>query len=150
MMPGEAIVLAAALIIAAIVSAWYLARTLHAVRYDATHARHARHALADPADVGDPDGTRYVAELHHEPDDADWWDQEPPPQRTPEPEDFRATRWVPPPQTVMARVLDRLRDVPPPPRLDDTAPIPHAVGTWGKTPAQIADELAEKYLAAPR
>ena len=148
MSPREAVVLAAVLIIACIAGIHYLARTLHAIRDDAAHARHARHALADPADVTDPDGTRYVEELHHEPDDADWWDQEPPPQRTPEP--VTARRWVPPLDTAaLARTRDALLGRPKP-RLDDTAPIPHAVGTWGKTPAQIADELAEKYLAAPR
>lgn len=34
------------------------------------------------------------------------------------------------------------------PAIDNTGQLPAAVCTWGKTPAELADELAAKYLTA--
>ena len=91
-----------------------------------------RHAapFADPADVTDPDGAQFVHELHHEP-----------------------RKWEPP---LAIDGLDRLlralrawpKDTKPDPA--DTGPIPHAVGTWGKTVTQLLDEMQAKYLDVKR
>jgi hypothetical protein len=101
------------------------------------HGRHARHAraFADPADATDPDGEQFIAELHHEPL----------------------------PLGVLARVRDKLRELDTVPRFhsapgceeapadpDVTVRLPHAVGTWGKTPHELADELARRYLEVTR
>ena len=87
----------------------------------ARYHRTAKHAFADP------DGEQFTAALASPP---------PPPSR--------ATL------ADLVRVRDRLLELPPGPRPDDTRPIPHAVGTWGKTVTQQVDDMARKYLAAPR
>lgn len=50
---------------------------------------------------------------------------------------------------MLAKVRDGLLRIPAP-RLDDTQPIPHAVGTWGKSAHDLADELARRYLEVTR
>ena len=114
MNPAAAIALAAVLIIAAI-WATYLAAT-----WEKPHGQHAR-AFTDPADVTDPDGAQFIAELHHEPL----------------------------PLSVLARVRDGLLRMPGR-QLDDTGPIPHAVGTWGMTVTQVLDELEATYMEVKR
>jgi hypothetical protein len=82
------------------------------------HERYeARHAFPDPDGDADPDGEQFAGRLRG---------------------------GTPPPLPAAGR-LPELPPVPAP-RLDDTGEIPHAVGTWGKTPAQITDELAARYL----
>jgi hypothetical protein len=121
------------------------------------HARphEGRHELADPADRTDPDGDAYVAQLRgagrlpYITDEADHWDEPAPSGRV---EVLRA----PPPlircDTSPAAVADlyaALRDWEPDeddPAIDDTGRQPIAVCTWGKTAAELADELAARYL----
>jgi hypothetical protein len=116
-----AIPLAAVLIIAAIWATWFLAE----------HEYSGRHAFADPADVADPDGERYVAELHREP-----------------------RQWEPPLDGPgLDRLLRALKAWQRPALIGDpadTAPIPHAMGTWGKTVTQLVDEMEAAYLDVKR
>jgi hypothetical protein len=103
--------------------------------------RRAAAPFADAADRTDPDGDAYVAELRgagrlpyvpgeaHEPGA---WDTSP---------------------AAVASLYAALQDwavTPAPdeddPDIDDTGRIPHAVGTWGKPAAAVADELAARYL----
>ena len=116
-----AVPLAAVMIIAAIVACYLLARL-----QENPHGRHAR-PFADPADVTDPDGMQFLAELHHE-DPPGGYDNSP---------------------AAAARLLGALRGWAPR-RPDDTAPIPHAVGTWGKTVTQLLDEMEAEYLDVKR
>jgi hypothetical protein len=69
------------------------------------------------------------------------------------------TEWAGPVDaTTLARVRERLLAslnirtpvVLPPGPADDTRPLPHAVGTWGKTVTQLVDEMAAEYLEVKR
>ena len=97
--------------------------------YEPRH--HARRAFADPADVTDPDGEQYIAELHHEPHPyllASAWDTSP---------------------GAMAALRDALQELcvsEAPSAAGDTGQIMHAVGTWGMTAPELADQLAAEYL----
>ena len=104
--------------------------------YEPRH--HARRAFADPADVTEPDGEQYIAELHHE-------------------RAHPCISWRPPWDTSPGRGMAALRR-----RAaqelcagrhrravhaaDDTGQIMHAVGTWGMTAPELADQLAAEYL----
>lgn len=143
------------------------------------HARHPEPVpFADPADTSDPDGAGYVGQLTEPPagpawpdedePDAGWWAQHAPP---PAVEvltgpDRRIAQTAQLTLGVLERVRDRLLEIPPDgttatftpapgvtmPASDDpdtTGVQPHAVTTWGKTAAALAEELAAKYLAAP-
>ena len=116
-----AVTIAAVMIIAAILAIL----AVSTARQDA-HGRHAR-GFADPADVTDPDGARFLAELHRE-DPPGGYDNSP---------------------AATARLLGALRGWAVR-RPDDTAPIPHAVGTWGKTVTEMLDELQAKYMEVKR
>lgn len=123
-----AVVLAAVLIIAAIAAAVALARLRDKARYS------PRHVFADPADRTDPDGARYIGQLTAAPE-----------LRTP-------PAWHARPSTDLLRqVLDGLRGLPPrTAALTDTRPQPALIAWGGKTPGQLADELAAEHFGTKR
>ena len=127
----------------------------------------------EPGEADQQDGPDYDTSYDHpgwEPDAdyEDWRDQPPPRMPTGRPNyqpgDFlpdaaRIVQTSELTRNVLGQVLDGLRKLDTVPRFlpapgcedpdgepDDTIAIPHAVGTWGKTPAQLADELEAEYL----
>ena len=147
-----AITVCAVLIIAAITGLY-----LVTVRPEGAHSRYVLRRqrprpLADPADVTDPDGTQFVAGLHHE----DIWT------RTITLPAFRP-HCLPGCDRLDGHdgrdigacmrggaVLYALRPSGAAPRPDDTAPLPHAVGTWGMPRDELLDKLARQYLEVTR
>lgn len=91
--------------------------------------------FADPRDATDPDGEDYVRALGSLGAD---------------PRHRVSIRCEAPALETLARVHARLLglavDDTRGPAGDDTRHDLHAVATWGKTPAQLADELAARYL----
>ncbi len=96
-----------------------------------------REDFADPADTADPDGTAFLAALHHEPV-------------------WTATFTLPagdrPPAAsvfaTLARVRDGLLRLPPAPGPDDTAPLPVVLcELGGETVDQFVDRLFSEAAA---
>lgn len=114
--------------------------------------RHVNAPFADPADTADPDGERFIAQLNA----SDIWTHT-----------IRLADPAADNLALLATVAEKLRGLPPAqpvagrpivrpagPAFDpsvpkfrpmETQPIPHAVGTWGMTAPDLADELARKY-----
>lgn len=130
-----AIAVCAVLIIATITGLYYEWRARDRGPYEPRHV--TRRALADPRDITDPDGTRFVAELHQE---------------APGP-------FIPFGGTLDAGELARLREafaaaqhrpgrlamLPPDPPPADTAPLPVAVCELGMPTEDYIDALFAKY-----
>ena len=141
-----------ALVIGGVFALAIIAITVYAIvteRGDVARHRHSpRHShraapFADPADHADPDGTGYVGQLldarqlaaaDHDDQAGDWWDQAPPPPPAPA---WEATAPCPECHHCICGCD---------PHIDTTGVQPHAVLTWGATPAQITDQLAQEYL----
>lgn len=132
--------------------------------------------FADPADDTDPDGAGYVGQLLDPPPgdppwldedelDAGWWAQSAPPGAVEilTGPDRRITQTGELTVSVLERVREGLLGVPPDgtsasfmPAAGVTMPVsddpdttgvqPAAVRTWGKDAAELADELAARYL----
>jgi hypothetical protein len=158
----------AIVVCAVLILAWFALYAVFTRRPDGRHARphEGRHELADPADITDPDGEQYIAQLRTEgrfpycwdedETDAGWWAQQAPRglvEITGPAEQLARTSALT--ATVLTRVHDSLTALTTTPAgddhdpdIDDTGRQPIAVCTWGKTAPELADELAAKYLTA--
>ena len=130
-----AIAVCAVLIIAVITGLYYEWRTRTRGPYEPRHV--TRRALADPADTADPDGARFIAELHHE-------------EGRPAPPGRERAVWQLGREAVAAAAAwpapaGRLGMLPPDPPPADTAPLPVAVCELGMPTDQYLDELFAKY-----
>jgi len=152
--PVPAIAVCAVMLIAIIAGLTWVSMRLHAEPpYQPGHTHRAvrerlRTEAATPSPAGhepDPDLAGDTCDT----DEADWWDQQPPPPRA-EILTGPAARIA---QTsaltvnVLTRVRDALRNLDDDGgEADDTRHDLHAVATWGKTAPELADELAARYL----
>ena len=150
----------AVLICGGLLLAW-LGAYLWLTRASRTAPYQGRHVpFADPADRTDPYGDKWLERLRPErlpecgllepvTDDADWWAQSAPAGRVEVLERVREGLLAVPPDGTSATfqpapgVTMPVSDDP-----DTTGVNRHAAAVWGKTAAELAADLASKYLTA--
>jgi hypothetical protein len=149
----------------ALIAGWYERGRSPQPRHAITRGespRHARGTFADPADVTDPDGEKFLHALRGEPvwtvtvTPAAAQDARPlilphrqPGRQLPAPARSILPMTGPIDPVTLGRFRDALRawnPGQPDPAPDDTRPQPIAELTWGKSAHDLADELARTYL----